>query len=92
MLSLKLVTSRLKKKSSITFESSINDSKMDEDQTYSNEIRGRGGKKLDTTITHDNIEEKHEPNMDQVITNIQDEPIVYAKLVVFVIKLAAVVI
>jgi len=88
MLSPKLVTSPLKKKSSITFESSINDSKTDEDQTYSNEIGEE--KKIDTIVTHDNIEEKPEPNMDQVITNIQDEPIVSTKLVVFIIKLATV--
>jgi hypothetical protein len=33
----------------------------------------------------DNIEEGLEPNLDHVITNIQDEPISFTKLVVLII-------
>jgi hypothetical protein len=47
MLNPEHVTSQLRKKSRTTFGSSINDSKEDEEQTCSNETRGRGGENLD---------------------------------------------
>jgi hypothetical protein len=43
MLSLELVTSPLRKKSKTTFESLVNDSKKDEEQTYLGEIGGGRG-------------------------------------------------
>ncbi len=50
-LSLKPITSSLRKKSRTTFGSLINDSKEDEERTCSNKIRSRGGKKLEATTT-----------------------------------------
>jgi hypothetical protein len=57
MLSPKLVTSPLQKKSKTTFGSSVNDYEEDEEQTCLDEIGGRGGKELDVTIIQGNIEE-----------------------------------
>lgn len=68
----------------ITFGSLVNDSKEDEEQTCSNEIGGKGGEELDATTTQDNIEEELEPNLDQVITNIQEEPIVSTIPIIFI--------
>jgi hypothetical protein len=45
-LSPKLVTSPPRNKSKTIFGSSVNDLEKDEEQTYSNEIRGRGGESL----------------------------------------------
>jgi hypothetical protein len=59
-----LVTSWPRKKSRTTFGSSVNDSKEDEEQTYLDEIGGGGGKELNATITHANIEEEPEPSLD----------------------------
>jgi hypothetical protein len=50
-LSLKLVTSPPRKKSKTTFRSPIKDSKEDEEQTYSDEIRGGRGEELNVTTT-----------------------------------------
>ncbi len=83
-LSLETITSPLKKKSKITFGSSVNDSKKDEKWICLHEIGGRGGKELDVIATHDNIKEEPEPNLDKVITNIQDEPVVSIEFVVFI--------
>ncbi len=68
----------------ITFGSLVNDSKEDEERTCSNEIGGKGGEELDATTTQDNIEEELEPNLDQVITNIQEEPIVSTIPIIFI--------
>jgi hypothetical protein len=59
----------------------VNDSKEDDEQTCSD----GGGEELDATTMQDNIEEGLEPNLDHVITNIQDEPISFTKLVVLII-------
>jgi hypothetical protein len=64
-----------RKKTRTTFKSLINDS---------NEIRGRGGEELDAIATSGNNEEELELNVDQIINNIQEEPIVFAKHVVFI--------
>ncbi len=86
MLSHEPVTSPLKKKSKITFGSPINDFEEDEERTCLDEIEGRGGEELDVTATHDNIEEESEPDLDHVITNIQDELVVSIEFVVFIPK------
>jgi hypothetical protein len=64
-------TSPPRKKSRIIFETPINDSKEDEEQTCSNDIGGRGGEELDATSTQGSIKEELEPKMDQIIDNIQ---------------------
>ncbi len=74
MLSLKLVASPPWKKSMTNFGWSIIDSEKDEARTYSHEIGGRGGEKLDATIMQSNIKEEPKPNLDKVIDNIQVEP------------------
>jgi hypothetical protein len=72
-LSLELVSSPPKNKSISTFKSQVVDLEEDEEQTYSNEIRGGGEEKFYVTTTRGNIEEEPEPNLDQVIDNIQVE-------------------
>jgi hypothetical protein len=62
-LSPKHVTSPPKKKFRTTFRSSVVDSKENEEQTYLDEIGGRGGK-LNAIATQSNIEEKLEPNLN----------------------------
>jgi hypothetical protein len=39
-----------------TFRSSLNDSKEDEERTYLDEIRGRGGEEFDATTMQGSIE------------------------------------
>ncbi len=63
-LNLEPVTSPLRKKSRTIFGSSVNDSKEDEEWTYSYEIRGGGGNELDGTTTQGSIEEELEPNLN----------------------------
>ncbi len=89
-LSPEPITSPLKKKSRTTFGSPVNDSENNEKWTCSDEIGGRGGEKLEATTTQGNIKEELKPNLDQVIDNIQIEPIMYAKLVVSITKLVVV--
>ncbi len=84
MLSLEPVTSPPRMKSRTIFGSLVNDSEEDEKWTSSNEIRGRGGEELDATTTQDNIEEELEPNLDNVINNIQDELVVSVEPIVFI--------
>lgn len=84
-LSLEPITSPPRKKSKITFGLFANDSKEDE-WTCSDEIRGRAGEELDAIAMWGNIEEESEPNIDQVINNIQVEPIVFIKPVVSITK------
>ncbi len=36
---------------------------------------GGGGEEFQATVTQGNLKEKHEPNLDQVIDNIQVKPI-----------------
>ncbi len=91
-LSLELVTSPLWKKSRTTSGSKVNDSEEDEEWTCSNEIRSRGGEKLDATTTQGDIEEEPEPNPNQVIDNIQIELVVSIEPVVSIIDSTAVVI
>ncbi len=86
-LSPEHVTSPLKKKSKTTFGSSVNDSKKDKEQTYSNEIGSKGGKKLEAIATQGSIKGDLKPKLDHVIDNIQVELIVFAKLVVSITKL-----
>jgi hypothetical protein len=62
------------------------DSKEDEERTYSNEIRGGGGEEFYITTTQGKIEEEPEPNLDQVIDNIQVEPVEFVELVVPITK------
>ncbi len=45
---------------------------------------GGGGKKLQATIIQGNLEEEYEPNLNQLIDNIQDEPI---ELMVSIVEL-----
>jgi hypothetical protein len=75
-----------KKKTRIIFQSPIVDSKEDEERMYSNEIQGGGGEKLDATAMQGNIREEPKPNLDQVIDNIQVEPIVYVEPIVSIIE------
>jgi hypothetical protein len=88
-LSHEPVTSPSKKKSRTIFGSPINDSKEDEEQTYSNEIKGRGGKELDAIAMQGSIEEEFEPNLDQVIDNIQIELVVSTESIVSTIEHAS---
>jgi len=53
----------------------------------SNEVGGGGGEELDATTTQNNIKEEPKPNLDQVIDNIQIEPIVYVEHVISIIEL-----
>jgi hypothetical protein len=69
-----------------TFGSLINDSKKDEEWTYSDEIGGRRGEKLEAIATQSNIEKEFEPNLDQVINNIQVEHVMSIELVVSIIE------
>jgi hypothetical protein len=71
-----------KKKWRTTFRSLINESEEDKEWTYLDEIKGRGREELDATTTQGSIEEELEPNLDQVINNIQIEPIVYVEPIV----------
>jgi hypothetical protein len=89
-LSIELGTSPPRKKSKITFRSPTNDLEEDEERTCSDEIGGRGKEELDATTTQGNIEEKLKPNLDQVIDNIQVEPVVFVELVVSITKPAAI--
>jgi hypothetical protein len=89
-LNLEPFTSPPRKKSRNTFGSLVNDSEKDEEGTCSNEIGSRGGEKLEAITTQSNIEEEPEPNLDQVINNIQVEPIVFVELVDSITKLVAV--
>ncbi len=75
-LSPEPITSPLRNKSRTTFGSTINDSKKDEDWTYLNDIKGRGGRKFHAIATQSSIEEEPEPNLNQVIDNIQVEHVV----------------
>ncbi len=64
----------------------INDFKEDEERTCSDDIGGGGGEELDVTTTQGNIEEKPEPNLDQVIDNVQGKLVMYVELVVSIIE------
>jgi len=75
-LSPEPITSPPRKKSKIIFGSLVNDLKEDEERSCSDDIRGKGGEELEAIATQNNIEEELEPNLDQVIDNIQVEPIV----------------
>jgi hypothetical protein len=83
------VTSPPRKKSRTTFRSHV-DLKEDEERTCSDETRGRGGKKLDATITKNNIQEKLEPNLDKASNNIQVELAMSTELIVFIVEPVAV--
>jgi hypothetical protein len=72
-LSPEPVTWPPRKKSRIFFGSQVVDSKEDEEQTCSDEIGGGGGEQLYAIATYGNIKEEPEPNLDQVIDNIQRE-------------------
>jgi hypothetical protein len=50
-LNLEPITSPPQKKVTTTFGSPVSDLEEDEERTYSNEIRGRGGDELDATTT-----------------------------------------
>jgi len=67
----------------------VNDLEENGERTCSNEIGGRGGEELDATSTQGNIEEEAEPNLDQVIDNIQIEPIKCIQPIVSITELAA---
>ncbi len=67
----------------------VNDLEENGERTCSNEIGGRGGEELDATSTQGNIEEEAEPNLDQVIDNIQIEPIKCIQHIVSITELAA---
>ncbi len=73
-----------------TFGSPVNDSRVDEDWTCSDEIRSRGGEKLEATTMQGSIEEEHEPNLNKVIDNIHVEPIVSIELVIFITKIVVI--
>ncbi len=62
-LSLKPITSPLRKKSNTTFGSLVYDSKEDEEQTCLDEIWGRGGEELGAIAMQGNIEGKPKPNL-----------------------------
>jgi hypothetical protein len=81
-LSLELVTSPPRKKSRTIFGSLVNDLEEDEEQTYSNEIGSRGGEELEAIAIQGSIEEEPEPNLDQVINNIQVDLVMFVELVV----------
>jgi hypothetical protein len=89
-LSPQLVTPPPRKKWWITFGSMDNDLKEDEKKTCSNDIRGKGGEEFEATTTQGGIEEEPKPNLDQVIDNIQVEPVVSAEPVVSIIELVAI--
>jgi hypothetical protein len=74
-LSPKRVTSPPRKKLKTTFKSQVVDSKEDEERTCLDKMGGGDGKKLQAIATQGNLEEESEPNLDQVIDNIQVEPI-----------------
>ncbi len=64
MLSLKPITSTPKKRYITTFRSYAIDLEEDEERTCLNGMGGGGGEELQTTITHGNLEEELEPNLD----------------------------
>jgi urease alpha subunit len=86
MLSSEPITSPPRKKSRTTFKSLVVDSEEDDERIYSDEIRGGGGKEFDAITTQGNIKEEPEPNLDQVIDNIQVEPVVYVELIISIIE------
>ncbi len=51
----------------------IVDSKEDEERTYLDEMGGGDGGEFQAIVMWDNLEEEPEPNLDQVIDNIQIE-------------------
>jgi hypothetical protein len=57
MLGCKSITSPPKNKFITTFMSHVIDLEEDEEQTYSDGMGGGGGKKVQTTIIHGNLEE-----------------------------------
>ncbi len=91
-LSHELVTLLPWKKSKTTSRSRVNDLEEDEERTYSNEIGGRGGKKLDAIAMQGSIEEEPKPNLDQVTNNIQIELVVFVEHVVSIIESAVTII
>jgi hypothetical protein len=43
---------------------------------------GGDGEEFQATATHDNLEEKLEPNLDQIIDNVETEPVEHVNHVV----------
>jgi hypothetical protein len=80
-LSPELVTSLPRKKFRTFFGSQVVDLEEDEERTCLDEIEGGGGEKLKTMTIQGNMEEQLEPNLDQVIGNIQVEFVEYIEFV-----------
>ncbi len=85
-LSPEPITLPPRKKSKTTFGSLVIDSKEDEEWTYWNDIEGGRGEELNATSTQGNIEEKLEPNLHQVIDNIQIELVMSTEPVLPIVK------
>ncbi len=81
-LSHEPITSPPRKKSKTSFGSLVNDLKEDDEWTCSDEIGGGGGKELDAIAMQGRIEKKLEPNLDQVIHNIQIELVVFVEPII----------
>jgi len=64
------------------FRVQIVESKENEKRFCSNEMGGGDGKEFQAMAMDDNLEEKLEPNLDQIIDNIQIEPVEHANHVV----------